>query len=285
MIPNRHWGGEGLLGCVFGYVSPPLSFNVLWGDISLRFGLLHRIPPLPADREPGAIPPELAQDEAEDEEYEEQQLFVPADLPGTAETPEELEERLRWEQEEWDRQQSYAAAYEQGHDQAYRPSSAYYGEDDHENEHPHMHAHAHDADFQHGAHQVETPHASHSHSHSHSHDAHDDHHHHDHHHDHTPAHGNGHAHHDHNHDHDHDHDHDGHDHAHEDSHADEDDSQDGTGASASGAAPAPPQTPAAPVPRPAQRTPSISFASPRASTPTPTRPFGAYINGGSSRQS
>lgn len=279
MIPNRHWGGEGLLGCVFGYVSPPLSFNVLWGDISRRFGLLHRIPPLPADREPGAIPPELAQDEADDEEYEEQQLFVPADLPGTAETPEELEERLRWEQEEWDRQQSYAAAYEQGHDQAYRPSSAYYGEDDHENEHPHMHAHAHDADFQHGAHQVETPHASHSHSHSHSHDAHDDHHHHDHHHDHTPAHGNGHAH------HDHDHDYDGHDHAHEDSHADEDDSQNGAGASASGAAPAPPQTPAAPVPRPAQRTPSISFASPRASTPTPTRPFGAYINGGSSRQS
>ncbi|KAJ3005804.1 hypothetical protein NUW54_g4181 [Trametes sanguinea] len=38
LIPNRHWGGEGLLGCVFG------------------FGLLHRIPPLPADREPGAIP-------------------------------------------------------------------------------------------------------------------------------------------------------------------------------------------------------------------------------------
>jgi len=61
LIPNRHWGGEGLLGCVFG------------------FGLLHRIPPQPADREPGSIPPELLEDE-EEEEYQEQTLFVPADF-------------------------------------------------------------------------------------------------------------------------------------------------------------------------------------------------------------
>ncbi|ETW81777.1 hypothetical protein HETIRDRAFT_242192, partial [Heterobasidion irregulare TC 32-1] len=34
LVPNRQWGGEGLLGCVFG------------------FGLLHRIPALPTDRQP-----------------------------------------------------------------------------------------------------------------------------------------------------------------------------------------------------------------------------------------
>ncbi|PPQ67541.1 hypothetical protein CVT26_006842 [Gymnopilus dilepis] len=57
LIPNRHWGGEGLLGCVFG------------------FGLLHRIPPQPEDRVPGTMPPELL----EDNEHETQDLFVPAD--------------------------------------------------------------------------------------------------------------------------------------------------------------------------------------------------------------
>lgn len=58
LVPNRQWGGEGLLGCVFG------------------FGLLHRIPAVPRDREPGALPPELVE---HSNEYEEQQLFVPAD--------------------------------------------------------------------------------------------------------------------------------------------------------------------------------------------------------------
>ncbi|KAH9925416.1 GRASP55/65 PDZ-like domain-containing protein [Epithele typhae] len=108
MIPNRHWGGEGLLGCVFG------------------FGLLHRIPPLPADREPGAIPPELVLDGASDE-YEDQQLFVPADLPGSGETTEETEERLQWEQEEWERVQGYGESYVHDHDPAYQTSSAYSG--------------------------------------------------------------------------------------------------------------------------------------------------------------
>ncbi|KAJ3565023.1 hypothetical protein NP233_g7908 [Leucocoprinus birnbaumii] len=56
LIPNRHWGGEGLLGCVFG------------------FGLLHRIPPQPLDKVPGSIPLELQED------FEEQELFVPADI-------------------------------------------------------------------------------------------------------------------------------------------------------------------------------------------------------------
>ncbi|THH27762.1 hypothetical protein EUX98_g6426 [Antrodiella citrinella] len=85
LVPNRHWGGEGLLGCVFG------------------FGLLHRIPPIPESREPGSIPAELLESL---DEYEEQQLFVPAD----AESPEQTEERIRWEQEEWERE-NYARNY------------------------------------------------------------------------------------------------------------------------------------------------------------------------------
>ena len=40
-----------------------------------RFGLLHRIPPVPNDRQPGALPPELR----ESTEFEEQTLYVPAD--------------------------------------------------------------------------------------------------------------------------------------------------------------------------------------------------------------
>ncbi|KAI0669175.1 GRASP55/65 PDZ-like domain-containing protein [Trametes maxima] len=263
LIPNRHWGGEGLLGCVFG------------------FGLLHRIPPLPADREPGAVPPELAQD---GEDYEEQQLFVPADLPGTAETPEELEERLRWEQEEWEREQSYGVQYVHGHDPAYQ-TSTFYGPSDHENEHPHTHMH--DAESAPPRPQddmeVETPHASRSHPHN-------SHHNHSHDHDHAPTDGNGHAQYgrDHEHDHGHDHIHDGHahSHAHENPHPEDHDHDHGHGPATSAPAGTLPQTPVAPVPRPAtNRTSSNSFSSLRASTPTPTRPFGAYMNGDSSRPS
>ncbi|KAH6912807.1 GRASP55/65 PDZ-like domain-containing protein [Coprinopsis sp. MPI-PUGE-AT-0042] len=68
LIPNRHWGGEGLLGCVFG------------------FGLLHRIPPQPEDRVPGSIPSELLEEESE--EYEHQSLFVPADAQADVESSE-----------------------------------------------------------------------------------------------------------------------------------------------------------------------------------------------------
>ncbi|KAG1745858.1 GRASP55/65 PDZ-like domain-containing protein [Suillus paluster] len=54
LVPNRHWGGEGLLGCIFG------------------FGLLHRIPSQTADRSSDL------QDSRND--FEDQQLFVPADV-------------------------------------------------------------------------------------------------------------------------------------------------------------------------------------------------------------
>ncbi|KAG2362696.1 GRASP55/65 PDZ-like domain-containing protein [Suillus spraguei] len=56
LVPNRHWGGEGLLGCVFG------------------FGLLHRIPSQTADGPSGAGLHNSHSD------HEDQQLFVPADV-------------------------------------------------------------------------------------------------------------------------------------------------------------------------------------------------------------
>ncbi|KAG1872357.1 GRASP55/65 PDZ-like domain-containing protein [Suillus subalutaceus] len=56
LVPNRHWGGEGLLGCVFG------------------FGLLHRIPSQTADGGSGAVLQNSHSD------FEDQQLFVPADV-------------------------------------------------------------------------------------------------------------------------------------------------------------------------------------------------------------
>ncbi|KAI5119188.1 hypothetical protein M0805_004443 [Coniferiporia weirii] len=48
LVPNRQWGGEGLLGCVFGY------------------GLLHRIPPVHGAK-------------GEEQFYDEAEVFVPAD--------------------------------------------------------------------------------------------------------------------------------------------------------------------------------------------------------------
>jgi hypothetical protein len=86
--------------------------------LAVRFGLLHRIPPIPENREPGAIPPELIEHA---EEYEEHQLFVPADA---MENSEQAEEQLRWEQEEWEREnyaRNYAAAVNQRSPSAYDP--------------------------------------------------------------------------------------------------------------------------------------------------------------------
>jgi len=136
LVPNRHWGGEGLLGCVFG------------------FGLLHRIPPLPEDRRPGSIPPELLDPP---DEYEEQQLFVPADLNGNMhETPEQTQERMRWEQEEWERE-DYARNYHHESAANQITPSAYIGAtefDDHaayhaestQHHHGHHHGHSHSSD-------------------------------------------------------------------------------------------------------------------------------------------
>ena len=101
LIPNRHWGGEGLLGCVFGWVL--LDVHVFFFNSLVSFGLLHRIPPQPEDRIPGTIPPEL-QEQAD--EYETQDLFVPADaeLPQDHHNPSQVAEWRQREQEQWNRE-------------------------------------------------------------------------------------------------------------------------------------------------------------------------------------
>lgn len=58
LVPNRQWGGEGLLGCVFG------------------FGLIHRIPVADPDQRTEEL---AAAHSLPEPDYEEQQLFVPAD--------------------------------------------------------------------------------------------------------------------------------------------------------------------------------------------------------------
>lgn len=102
-----------------------VSSGMLFRDIHLRvahislirFGLLHRIPAVPETREPGSIPEELLEPP---DEYEEQQLFVPADYADEPELPEHAEARIRWEQEEWERE-AYARNYM--HDSAVDPAA------------------------------------------------------------------------------------------------------------------------------------------------------------------
>lgn len=73
LVPNHHWGGEGLLGCVFGCVFI-CHLMVAGNNTTLfRFGYLHRIPPRQTDRRPlGALP--------EKSEFEDHQFFVPTDV-------------------------------------------------------------------------------------------------------------------------------------------------------------------------------------------------------------
>lgn len=61
---------------------------------------MHRIPPQPEDRVPGTVPAEL---EEQAEEYEDQDLFVPADteLQEDNHSPSQIAEWRRREQEQW----------------------------------------------------------------------------------------------------------------------------------------------------------------------------------------
>ncbi|KAG5654250.1 hypothetical protein H0H81_005493 [Sphagnurus paluster] len=122
LIPNRHWGGEGLLGCVFG------------------FGLLHRIPPQPEDRLPGATPIELQEAE---QEYQEQELFVPADVHAESHfTPEQLEEWRRREDERWGEENALYEHSSTSHDiESYDDIHDHHDHHDHEHGH---HGHSHD---------------------------------------------------------------------------------------------------------------------------------------------
>ena len=61
---------------------------------------MHRIPPQPEDRVPGTVPAEL---EEQVEEYQDQDLFVPADteLQENHHSPTQIAEWRRREQEQW----------------------------------------------------------------------------------------------------------------------------------------------------------------------------------------
>ena len=150
LVPNRQWGGEGLLGCVFGLVHI-LSTEASKGlkHLALRFGLLHRIPPQPADRLPGTTPPEL-HEPADD--YEQQELFVPADVhPETQYNPAQLAEwrRQEQEQEQWNRESlATRSMYEQTNSQQDSSSVAQGIQDEtlghgSNNYAPHRHDHEH----------------------------------------------------------------------------------------------------------------------------------------------
>jgi len=122
LVPNRQWGGEGLLGCVFG------------------FGLLHRIPPPPADREPGAVPPELFENS---EEFEEQQLFVPADVPLGGDRYNGWNQNFHSLEEEFEEAEYPTHNGHNGH--------AGLVEEEHHS-HGHDHHHMHDHEHKHGEH-------------------------------------------------------------------------------------------------------------------------------------
>ncbi|KAJ6584787.1 GRASP55/65 PDZ-like domain-containing protein [Mycena capillaripes] len=126
LVPNRHWGGEGLLGCVFGY------------------GLLHRIPPQPTERAAGtSTPPEL-QDTTD--EYEEQELFVPADIPSEPRyLPSQLADWRRQQEDEWHATPVAPILEEE--------SSNPHGHDHLDHTHDHGdHGHDHDHDHDHHGH-------------------------------------------------------------------------------------------------------------------------------------
>jgi hypothetical protein len=104
LIPNRHWGGEGLLGCIFGFAaifSVTVSHRLT--SLVISFGLLHRIPAQPHDRAPGTLPAELQE---QGDEYDNQHLFVPADVEvdGTRHSSSQLAEWRQQEQDQWNRE-------------------------------------------------------------------------------------------------------------------------------------------------------------------------------------
>lgn len=76
-----------------------LSLDKWWNsylNLSTSFGLLHRIPAQSPDHIPGSTPPELL---AEEDDYHEEQLFVPADVHSES----ELIKITEWRQD-WNRQ-------------------------------------------------------------------------------------------------------------------------------------------------------------------------------------
>jgi hypothetical protein len=113
-----------------------------------RFGLLHRIPPQPVDRLPGTIPIELQQTT---EEYEEQDLFVPADVHEPHFSPEQLANWRRQEQEQWHQETLAAQSLHEPPQARVNPSSREHEAELRHSHHPHYnenrdHGHGHHSD-------------------------------------------------------------------------------------------------------------------------------------------
>ncbi|KAG6813583.1 hypothetical protein H0H92_009627 [Tricholoma furcatifolium] len=144
LVPMGDW----ILGWSGGVLGAENDFyDLVEAAFAFRFGLLHRIPPQPEDRLPGSIPPELQEAEAE---YEDQELFVPADVqPEVPYSHEQLQEWQRQEREEWHRETAARSNYN-FHDQssAHLAKARYIGhQHDHENglgSHEHHHDHDHE---------------------------------------------------------------------------------------------------------------------------------------------
>ena len=108
----------------------------------LSFGLLHRIPPPPEDREPGMIPPELYEGAGD---FEEQQLFVPAEVP----QPVPVSEDDHYQ--EWDQTFHSGHSHFDEHEEPLKPSlygNGHHGHTVHIHDHDHDHNH-HDHDHGH----------------------------------------------------------------------------------------------------------------------------------------
>jgi len=112
----------------------------------LSFGLLHRIPPPPEDREPGTVPPELYEGA---EEFEEQQLFVPAEVPQPVPVPEDDH------YQEWD--QSFDSVHSDHDERADPLKPSFYGNGNHGHT---VQIHDHDHDNGHGYEHEEYDYAS-----------------------------------------------------------------------------------------------------------------------------
>ena len=112
---------------------------------TLRFGLLHRIPPPPEDREPGTIPPELYE---ATEDLEEQQLFVPAEVPQPVPVLEDDH------YQEWDRAFNSVHSHYDEHSDPLKHSfhgNGHHGHTVHIHDHDdNHHSHEHDHDRNHG---------------------------------------------------------------------------------------------------------------------------------------
>lgn len=110
------------------------------------FGLLHRIPPPPGDRELGTVPPELFENP---EEFEEQQLFVPADFSQQEEQYNGWSKNFHSLEEEEEFEEADSSKHNGHNGHAHTLDQVHHHDHDHEHDHEHDHDHDHDHNHDH----------------------------------------------------------------------------------------------------------------------------------------